>query len=158
MAIYSISLLIIFFYALAQLNLLINYVRARKNVATDELLDLANPDEVPYVTIQLPLYNELYVTERLLNNIVSLDYPIHKLEIQVLDDSTDESVVSTAAQINALQKTGIDIQHIRREDRVGFKAGALKEGLETAKGELIAIFDADFLPDADWLQKNHSTF
>jgi cellulose synthase/poly-beta-1,6-N-acetylglucosamine synthase-like glycosyltransferase len=153
MAIYSISLLIIFFYALAQLNLLINYVRARKNVATDELLDLANPDEVPYVTIQLPLYNELYVTERLLNNIVSLDYPIHKLEIQVLDDSTDESVVSTAAQINALQKTGIDIQHIRREDRVGFKAGALKEGLETAKGELIAIFDADFLPDADWLQK-----
>ncbi|NQY04682.1 MAG: glycosyltransferase [Flavobacteriaceae bacterium] len=153
MAIYSVSLLIIFFYALAQLNLLINYVRARKKVDTDEILDLSNPKEVPYVTIQLPLYNEMYVTERLLNNIAELEYPREKLEIQVLDDSTDESVDATAQQIAELQKTGLDISHIRRENRVGFKAGALKEGLEIAKGDLIAIFDADFLPQKCWLQK-----
>ena len=91
--------------------------------------------------------------ERLLNNIVKLDYPNHKLEIQVLDDSTDESVESTAKQIKLLQEKGFDIQHIRRENRNGFKAGALKEGLTIAKGEFIAIFDADFLPKSDWLKR-----
>ncbi|EDO26837.1 predicted protein, partial [Nematostella vectensis] len=109
--------------------------------------------EIPFITIQLPVYNELYVMERLLNNIVNIEYPKDKLEIQVLDDSTDESVISTAKQIERLQKTGIDIKHIQRENRIGFKAGALKEGLEKAKGEFIAIFDADFLPEKDWLLK-----
>nr|BFF39194.1 glycosyltransferase family 2 protein [Tenacibaculum mesophilum] len=89
--------------------------------------------------------------ERLLHNIAQLEYPRKKLEIQVLDDSTDESIESTAKQIKELQKTGLDIQHIRRENRQGFKAGALKEGLKTAKGEFIAIFDADFLPKKNWL-------
>ena len=84
--------------------------------------------------------------ERLLDNIVKLDYPSHKLEIQVLDDSTDESIESTAKQIKSLQRKGVDIKHIRRTNREGFKAGALKEGLKIAKGEFIAIFDADFLP------------
>jgi cellulose synthase/poly-beta-1,6-N-acetylglucosamine synthase-like glycosyltransferase len=101
----------------------------------------------------LPVFNEAYVMERLLDNIALIDYPREKLEIQVLDDSTDETVETTAAHIKRLAATGLDIVHITRTDRSGYKAGALKEGLEVAKGELIAIFDADFLPDPDWLYK-----
>ena len=151
--IYTISLVLIFMYALAQLNLLFNYLKAQKQKDNSVKFDLSNPKETPYITIQLPVYNELYVMERLLNNIVKLEYPREKLEIQVLDDSTDESVISTKKHITALQKTGIDITHICRENRQGFKAGALKEGLKIAKGEFIAIFDADFLPQEDWLLK-----
>ncbi|WP_298948030.1 cellulose synthase family protein [uncultured Polaribacter sp.] len=149
--IYSLSLLLIFMYALAQLNLLINYLKARKKVDTSVKFDLSNPKEIPFVTIQLPVYNELYVMKRLLKNIAKLEYPKGKLEIQVLDDSTDESIETTAKHIKKIQEKGIDIQHIRRTNRKGFKAGALKEGLKTAKGEFIAIFDADFLPKKDWL-------
>jgi cellulose synthase/poly-beta-1,6-N-acetylglucosamine synthase-like glycosyltransferase len=139
-------------YAIAQLNLLFNYLRAKSRTDENcEKFDLSNPQEVPYVTIQLPVYNEMYVMERLLNNIAQIEYPKEKLEIQVLDDSTDESFQSTAAQIAELQKSGLDIKHISRENRSGFKAGALKEGLKTAKGEYIAIFDADFLPKKNWL-------
>jgi len=148
---YTISLVLILLYALAQFNLLINYLKARKKQDNSPKFDFSNPNEIPSVTIQLPVFNELYVMERLLNNIAKLKYPREKLEIQVLDDSTDESVESTAKQIAELQKTGLDIQHIRRENRQGFKAGALKEGLKTAKGEFIAIFDADFLPKENWL-------
>ncbi|MCL7753697.1 cellulose synthase family protein [Polaribacter sp. Z022] len=151
--IYSISLLLIFMYALAQLNLLFNYLKANKKVDDSEKYDFSNSKEIPFVTIQLPVYNELYVMERLLKNIATLEYPREKLEIQVLDDSTDESVEITAKLIANIQKTGLDIQHIRRTNRQGFKAGALKEGLEIAKGEFIAIFDADFLPKSDWLYK-----
>lgn len=151
--VYSISLILILFYAFAQLNLLINYVRAQKIVDNSPLLDLKNPEEVPYVTIQLPVFNEAYVMDRLLDNIALIEYPREKLEIQVLDDSTDETVETTAAHVNRLAATGLDIVHITRTDRSGFKAGALKEGLAIAKGDLIAIFDADFLPDADWLYK-----
>lgn len=150
---YSISLLLIFMYALAQLNLLFNYLSSKNKKDDSEKFNLDNPEEVPYVTIQLPVYNELYVMERLLDNIANIKYPKDKLEIQVLDDSTDESVETTAKQIEKIKKTGLDIQHIRRENRVGFKAGALKEGLKIAKGEYIAIFDADFLPKPCWLEK-----
>ncbi|MDP4703942.1 MAG: glycosyltransferase, partial [Polaribacter sp.] len=149
--IYTISLLLIFMYALAQLNLLVNYLKYRDKPDNSPKFDFNNPDEIPYVTIQLPVYNELYVMERLLENIAKIDYPKDKLEIQVLDDSTDESVETTAKHVKIIQDLGIDIQHIRRENRQGFKAGALKEGLKTAKGEFIAIFDADFLPKEDWL-------
>ena len=149
--IYSFALILIFMYALAQLNLLFNYISAQKKEDTSPKLDFTNSEEIPFVTIQLPVYNEMYVMERLLENIVKLDYPRAKLEIQVLDDSTDESVVTTKKQISELKKKGIDIQHIQRSNRQGFKAGALKEGLEIAKGEFIAIFDADFLPEKDWL-------
>lgn len=151
--IYSTALVLIFMYALAQLNLLFNYLKADKYSTESPKFDFTNQDEIPKVTIQLPVFNELYVMERLLDNIVELDYPSHKLEIQVLDDSTDESVESTAKQIKSLQKRGFDIQHIRRAKRAGFKAGALKEGLKIAKGEFIAIFDADFLPKSDWLKR-----
>ena len=149
--IYSISLLLILMYAIAQLNLLFNYLKARKKKDTSEKLDFSNPKEIPFVTIQLPVYNELYVMKRLLKNIAKIEYPLDKLEIQVLDDSTDESVETTAKHIKEIQDKGIDIQHIRRTNRQGFKAGALKEGLKIAKGEFIAIFDADFLPQKDWL-------
>ncbi|MDA9339364.1 glycosyltransferase family 2 protein [Polaribacter sp.] len=152
-AIYSISLVLIFLYALAQLNLLFNYLSAQKKEDKSPQFDLSKPEEVPFVTIQLPVFNEMYVMERLLENIVKLKYPKEKLEIQVLDDSTDESIKTTADQIKNLQKQGIDIQHICRTNRQGFKAGALKEGLKTTKGEFIAIFDADFLPEEDWLLK-----
>lgn len=150
--IYSLALILIFLYALAQLNLLFNYLSAKKKITKSPKFDLSNLIEVPYVTIQLPVYNELYVMKRLLDNIALIDYPKNKLEIQVLDDSTDESLEVTAIQIKKLQQTGLDIKHILRENRINFKAGALKEGLAIAKGEFIAIFDADFLPKTDWLQ------
>ncbi len=149
--IYSVSLLFIFLYALAQLNLLFNYLRARKKTDEAIVYDFSREDDFPYVTIQLPVYNEMYVMERLLDNISEIEYPREKLEIQVLDDSTDESFELAANQIKRLQQSGLDIKHISRENREGFKAGALKEGLKTAKGEFIAIFDADFLPKKDWL-------
>lgn len=152
--IYTIALVLIFLYALAQLNLLFNYLGARKKTqAHCEQFDFSHPEEIPFVTIQLPVYNELYVMERLLDNIVKLEYPKDKLEIQVLDDSTDASFEMTAAQIKRIQASGIDIRHVTRKDREGFKAGALKEGLKTAKGEFIAIFDADFLPKPNWLKQ-----
>jgi len=140
-------------YAIAQLNLLFNYLKAIKKKDTSEKFDFSNKEEIPFVTIQLPVYNELYVMERLLKNIAKIDYPLEKLEIQVLDDSTDESIETTAEQVKLIQEKGIDIQHIKRSNRQGFKAGALKEGLKTAKGEFIAIFDADFLPKSDWLYR-----
>jgi cellulose synthase/poly-beta-1,6-N-acetylglucosamine synthase-like glycosyltransferase len=111
-----------------------------------------------FVTIQLPLYNELYVVERLINSVCEIDYPKDKMEIQVLDDSTDETVNIVAAAVEQKQKQGFDIQHIRRKNREGFKAGALKEGLKIAKGEYIAIFDADFIPRKDFLRKTLSFF
>ncbi len=155
---YSIAILLIFFYSLAQFNLLLNYLKSKRNEKIIEKFDFSNPDEVPLVTIQLPIYNEKYVVERLLDCICKLDYPEGKLEIQVLDDSTDESVILTKKLISKYAKQGIDIQHICRKIRTGFKAGALKEGLETAKGEFIAIFDADFLPKTDWLLQTIPNF
>ncbi len=151
--IYTIALLLIFLYALAQLNLLFNYLSSKRVKDDCPKYDLSNPDETPYITIQLPVYNEMYVMERLLENIALIDYPKDKLEIQVLDDSTDETVETTFNQIAALQTKGLDITHITRTDRSGFKAGALKEGLKIAKGDIIAIFDSDFLPKKDWLKR-----
>lgn len=151
--IYSLCLLLIFLYSLSQLQLLRNYLKAKKEPDNSEKFDLSKTEETPFVTIQLPLYNELYVVERLLRNIAKIDYPADKFEIQVLDDSTDESVAKIAKITEELKLKGIEIQHIRRTKRTGFKAGALKEGLKIAKGEFIAIFDSDFMPKKDWLRK-----
>jgi len=151
--IYTIAIILIFLYALAQLNLLINYLSSKKHRDESVKFDFSNPDEVPYVTIQLPVFNELYVMERLLDNIALIEYPKDKLEIQVLDDSTDESLVTTKAHVERLAASGLDIKHITRTNRTGFKAGALKEGLKIAKGNFIAIFDADFLPRPNWLKR-----
>ncbi len=105
------------------------------------------------VTIQLPMYNELYVVERLIDSVCQIDYPMDQLEIQVLDDSTDETVDIVRRKVEEKQKLGFNITHIRRGSREGFKAGALKEGLKISTGEYVAIFDADFIPQPDFLKK-----
>ena len=115
-------------------------------------------DEDPIVTIQLPLYNEMYVVERLINAICEIEYPKDKMEIQVLDDSTDETTSIVAKIVELKKQDGFDIAHIRRGTREGFKAGALKEGMKIAKGEYIAIFDADFIPQKEFLRKTLSFF
>jgi len=108
-------------------------------------------DDLPTVTVQLPLFNEYYVIRRLLNAVAKLDYPHEKLQIQVLDDSTDETRAVAAAECERLRAQGLDIVHVHRTDRTGFKAGALENGLRTATGEFIFILDADFVPQPDVL-------
>src|SRR5205085_2735898 len=109
--------------------------------------------DLPRVTVQLPIYNERYVVERLLDEIVKLEYPRDLLQIQVLDDSTDETHVFTERLCYQYAAAGHPVEYRHRTNRHGFKAGALQEGLETATGELIAIFDADFIPPADFLRR-----
>ena len=150
---FSLLMFVVFLYSLSLLHLLINFWRSRNQKDDSQKWDFSDLSQFPYVTVQLPLYNDKPVVERLLRNIAKLDYPNSKLEIQVLDDSTDDSVAVTAEIISELQATGFPIKHITRKHRKGFKAGALKAGLESAKGEFIAIFDSDFLPQADWLMK-----
>jgi hypothetical protein len=108
--------------------------------------------DLPSVTVQLPLYNEATVVARLLDAAGQLDYPRDRLEIQILDDSTDETRSIAAAKVAELRERGLDAHYIRRTDRVGYKAGALDYGLRTASGELIAIFDADFVPQREFLR------
>ena len=110
-------------------------------------------DELPRITVQLPLFNELYVVDRLLKAVTAIDYPHDKLEIQVLDDSTDETIKVAEAVVAKYAAQGFDIHYIHRADRTGFKAGALENGNRFAKGELLAIFDADFVPKPDCLRK-----
>jgi cellulose synthase/poly-beta-1,6-N-acetylglucosamine synthase-like glycosyltransferase len=110
-------------------------------------------DPMPTVTIQLPLYNEMYVTERLIEAVCRIEYPRELLEIQVLDDSTDETCDTAELAVRRFAAQGYDIKYIHRTNRVGFKAGALEEGLKTARGEFVAIFDADFIPTSDFLAR-----
>ena len=110
-------------------------------------------EKLPYITIQLPLFNEMYVVERLVKAVTEIDYPRDRFEIQVLDDSTDETVNIASATVANYAAQGFDIHYIHRDDRTGFKAGALENGMKTARGELIAIFDADFVPKPDFLRK-----
>jgi len=149
--VFSFAILVIFVYGLAQLNLLINYLKSKKQIDHSEKFDFTNPSEIPFVTIQLPIFNEKYVVERLLNAIAKLEYPNEKLEIQVLDDSNDDSTGITKQIVAELSQNGLNIKYLSRAGRTGFKAGALKEGLVLAKGAFIAIFDADFVPQKDWL-------
>lgn len=163
--IYAIPLVFIFSYSLVQLSLIINYLGKRQlstvggPIINGRQSDYQRSavrlsiDNTPFVTIQLPIYNELYVIERLINAVAKFDYPKERFEIQVLDDSTDETVDIIARKIKEIQASGIDIQHIRRTDRKGFKAGALAYGMKICKGEFIAIFDADFVPPKDFLQQ-----
>ena len=102
--------------------------------------------ELPMVTVQLPMYNEMYVAERLLESVARIDYPQDKLEIQVLDDSTDETVDIARKKAAELRERGFNIVYRHRENRTGFKAGALEEGLKEAKGDYVMVFDADFVP------------
>jgi cellulose synthase/poly-beta-1,6-N-acetylglucosamine synthase-like glycosyltransferase len=109
--------------------------------------------KAPVVTVQLPLFNEMYVAARLLDSIARIDYPRELLEIQVLDDSTDETQSICKAKVEELRATGLDITYIHRVDRTGFKAGALEHGLHTARGEFVMVFDADFLPPPDIIER-----
>src|SRR5215471_800919 len=108
---------------------------------------------LPVVTLQLPLYNEMYVADRLIEAVCAIDYPRELLEIQVLDDSTDETCGIAERAVRRLAAQGHDIKYVHRTNRVGFKAGALEEGLKVARGEFVAIFDADFIPTADFLTR-----
>lgn len=146
---YTTALLLIFLFSLGQLHLTWYYKKKRKPRVLPTLDDI----NVPRVTIQLPVYNERYVVERLINSVVQFNYPIEQMEVQVLDDSTDETTEIIKARVKELRAEGFDIIHVRRDNREGFKAGALQHGLQIAKGEFLAIFDADFLPDPDFLSQ-----
>src|SRR6266478_3705559 len=112
-----------------------------------------DPPVWPLVTVQLPLYNERYVAGRLLETTGTLNYPVDRLEIQVLDDSTDDTAAIVAETAQRLRARGVNVVHVRRSDRTGFKAGALASGLASARGEFVAIFDADFVPPPDFLRR-----
>lgn len=146
--IYALGMLFIFLYSLAQGHLLLKFLGAKKSLNN---VPHATPEVWPKVTVQLPIFNELYVVERLLEAVAKLNYSADLLQIQVLDDSTDETAELIQEKIAEYSK--LNFQYIHRTDRTGFKAGALKEGLVKASGEFIAIFDADFVPDPDFLLK-----
>jgi len=131
-----------------------NLQRAREHLAAVRAdFRARTPDSaLPHVTVQLPIFNERYVVDRLLEAVAGLDWPADRLEIQVLDDSTDDTVDLAREHVQRLQWRGLDIVHLHREDRSGYKAGALKAGMAVAKGELLAIFDADFVPQASFLR------
>ncbi len=159
LSLYSLALLLLFLYNLGQLSLIITYLRTkRKRQANIRAANAIPWGELPRVTVQLPVYNELYVAERLIDSIAKLRYPLDKLHIQVLDDSTDETVEIIAKRVAYFQQQGLPIEHIRRPERKGFKAGALAYGLTITDAEFIAIFDADFVPDPDFLLKTLPNF
>lgn len=136
-----------------QFHLLYNY---QKKIKHDRLHPKPQPElngHLPIVTIQLPLYNEQYVVERLIDCICELDYPKEKMQIQILDDSSDVTVDLSQAKVDEYRAKGYDIELVTRTDRSGYKAGALKYGMQYVKGEFIAIFDADFLPRKEFLRK-----
>ncbi len=150
-AVYFVALTAITLYCLMQFHLLY-YYKSFKRKYNQGLKMNVIPEDLPKVTIQLPIYNELHVVTRLLDCIARLDYPKELLEIQVLDDSTDNTKEICAREIEKYKARGYDINHILRSDRRGYKAGALKSATPQASGEFIAIFDADFLPSPDFLK------
>ena len=152
LVIYGLCLLLIFFYSVIQLSLAIAYVKNKKKQQSRVTppFDLAN---APKVTVQLPMYNEMYVAERIIETCAEIDYPRDKFQIQVLDDSTDETKDIIANKCAEVAARGINIQHIHRTDRTGYKAGALDCAMDKVEGEFIAIFDADFVPSKDFLMR-----
>ena len=151
---YYLVLGILFVYGIHRLLLVALYYRNRHRLAG------AKPDleEWPLVTVQLPLFNERYVANRLIDAVCAFDYPRDRLEIQVLDDSTDSTRELVGRRVDHYRQMGFEIHHFHREDRHGYKAGALEAGLSTARGELIAIFDADFVPRPRFLRETVPVF
>lgn len=146
---YFVSLTILFLFGSSGFVMIYYYMKHR-----DKKLERAGElTEFPLITMQLPVYNELYVVERLIRAACQVDYPLDRLEIQVLDDSTDETVGIVAGLVEEYQGKGYNIQHIRRTIRTGYKAGALREGMKSAGGEFIAIFDADFIPSRNFFRQ-----
>jgi cellulose synthase/poly-beta-1,6-N-acetylglucosamine synthase-like glycosyltransferase len=147
---YFIVLIILAGYGGHRYWLVYLYYKKRKNKTTDPP---GHFEELPRVTVQLPIFNEQYVVDRLLDAVCRLDYPREKLDIQLLDDSTDETVEVARLLVDRYVALGHPVSYIHRENREGFKAGALEAGLKTAKGEFVAIFDADFVPPPDFILK-----
>jgi cellulose synthase/poly-beta-1,6-N-acetylglucosamine synthase-like glycosyltransferase len=147
--IYLVAALLVALYGGNALLLAALYVRHRSEGPAQP----SEPETWPVVTVQLPVYNELYVVKRLIDAVARLDYPRQRLQVQVLDDSTDETTRLARARVAHHRSRGLEIQLVHRPDRTGFKAGALAHGLKTARGELIAIFDADFVPPPDFLKR-----
>ena len=151
---YALAILFVLFHSLFDAHLIFHYLRSQGRKKDN----VYHENFTPFVTIQLPVYNELHVVERLIDAVAAIDYPADKIEIQVLDDSTDETSEIIANKIALLHQQNISIQHIKRGNREGFKAGALKNALSLAKGEFLAVFDADFLPSKDFLNQTISFF
>lgn len=149
LALYYSALGILGLYGIHRLVLVARYLRHRERAPRRP----PDPETWPRVTVQLPLYNERYVVERLIEAVCELDYPRDRLEIQVLDDSTDATRELARRQVERFRALGHDIRHLHRRDRTGYKAGALANGLERARGELVAVFDADFVPPPDFLRR-----
>ncbi len=148
LAAYLVVLAYVTVYCLLQLHLLVNYLRSRR----DGEAPAPEPGEWPRVTVQLPLYNERYVATRVIEAVAAFDYPRDRLQVQVLDDSTDDTVVIVADSVAHLRDRGLDVTHVRRDQRAGYKAGALSDAMAAATGEFVAIFDADFVPAPDFLK------
>ena len=146
-----VAVVALFLYGLNAYLLLAIHWRNRRRIR--EAVTPEPPAEWPSVTVQLPLYNERYVARRLLEAVGALDYPSDRLEIQVLDDSTDDTGAIVAETASQLRARGLTVAHLHRRERTGFKAGALAAGLKEARGELVAIFDADAVPEPDFLRK-----
>ena len=150
LVLYGLCLLFVLGFSLTQFQL----TRLARRAYRHGLPPEPTPPAVwPRVTVQLPLYNEVFVAERLLDACAALDYPTDRLHIQVLDDSTDETVALVATCVAHYRARGLHIEQVRRPTREGYKAGALRHGLEQTDGELIAIFDADFVPEPDFLRR-----
>ena len=147
---YFIVLILLASYGLHRYILVYLYYKNRRNRTTEPASQFT---ELPRVTVQLPMFNERYVAERLIDCVCKLKYPVEKLDIQVLDDSTDDTVEVVRNLVERYAALGHSITYHHRENREGFKAGALQEGMKTAQGEFIAIFDADFTPPEDFLLK-----
>jgi len=145
-AIYIVAALLLALYGANALLLTFTYWKVRHRQSAEPPLTRA-----PRVTVQLPVYNEVHVVARLIDAAVRLEYPAGRLQFQVLDDSTDETTAIARQRVEALRARGVDIVLVRRQGREGYKAGALAHGMGTATGELIAIFDADFVPEPDFL-------
>jgi cellulose synthase/poly-beta-1,6-N-acetylglucosamine synthase-like glycosyltransferase len=151
---YFVLMVMLAFYGLHRYQLVWLYYRHKKKATREPASQFT---ELPFITIQLPIFNEQYVIDRLIDAVCKLDYPCDRLEIQVLDDSTDETQQVASAIVERYREgyngTPQPIVYIHRVNRHGYKAGALDNGLKTAKGEFVAIFDADFIPPRDWLMQ-----
>jgi cellulose synthase/poly-beta-1,6-N-acetylglucosamine synthase-like glycosyltransferase len=147
---YFIVLILLASYGAHRYVLVYLYYKNKKNRTTEPHAHFA---DLPRITVQLPIFNEQFVVERLLDAVCRLNYPLQKLDIQVLDDSTDETVAVARGLVNHYAARGFPVSYHHRANREGFKAGALTEGLKTAQGEFVAIFDADFVPPEDFLQR-----
>ena len=155
----GIYLLIVFMLAMYGLHNLMNALLYLYSKSTSSnRRRVATIREYPKVTVQLPIFNEKYTIERLLESVTKLDYPADCLQIQVLDDSTDSTANLTKKLVEHYREQGVNMEWVHRIDRTGYKAGALSNALQTASGELLAIFDADFIPQPDWLKKTVPLF